>query len=124
MKRLHLELKTGKNLLFLDCVYAPACTTERTRSLAKPMCTFDKVLNQRVDWVAWASIQIYGAPDTIDDACTTSSGQYTWCTWPFCEKMSGVCELLLIMLPSKVCPQCQAVVPPRLKVCKSCEHVC
>ena len=30
-----LELKTGKNLLFLDCVYAPACTTERTRSLGK-----------------------------------------------------------------------------------------
>ena len=28
------------------------------------------------------------------------------------------------MPPSKVCPQCQAVVPPRLKVCKSCEHVC
>ena len=31
---------------------------------AKPMCSFDKVLN-RVDWVAWASIQIYG---TLDDA--------------------------------------------------------
>ena len=40
---------------------------------AKPMCTFDKVLNQRVDWVAWASIRIYGARDAIDDACTTSS---------------------------------------------------
>ena len=38
------------------------------------MCSFDKVLNQRVDWVAWASIQIYGARDAIDDACTTSSG--------------------------------------------------
>ena len=33
---------------------------------AKPMCTFDKVLNQRVDWVAWASIE-YGALDAIDD---------------------------------------------------------
>ena len=47
---------------------------------AKPMCTLDKVLNQRVDWVAWASIQIYGArdaiDDAIDDACTTSSGIY------------------------------------------------
>ena len=41
---------------------------------AKPMCTFYKVLNQRVDWVAWASIQIYGARDAIDDVCTTSSG--------------------------------------------------
>ena len=39
------------------------------------MCTFDKVLNQRVDWVAWASIQTYGARDAIDDACTTSSDQ-------------------------------------------------
>ena len=48
-------------------------------------------------------------------------GQYTWCTSPFCEKTSGACELLLIMPPSKVCPQCQAVVPPRLKVCKSCD---
>ena len=48
-------------------------------------------------------------------ACASASGH-------FCE-MSGVCELLfvlLIMPPRKVCPQCQAVVPPRLKVCKSC----
>ena len=29
------------------------------------MCTFDNMLNQRVDWVAW---------DAIDGACTTSSG--------------------------------------------------
>ena len=41
---------------------------------AKPMCTYDKVLNQRVDWVVWASIQIYGARDAIDDTCKTSSG--------------------------------------------------
>ena len=27
------------------------------------------------------------------------------------------------MPPSKVCPQCNAVVPIRLKVCKSCQHV-
>ena len=27
------------------------------------------------------------------------------------------------MPPSKVCPQCDAVVPIRLKVCKSCQHV-
>ena len=33
------------------------------------------------------------------------------------------CELPLIMPPSKVCPQCNAVVPIRLKVCKSCQHV-
>ena len=32
-----------------------------------------KVLTQRVDWVAWASIQFYDARDAIDDACTTSS---------------------------------------------------
>ena len=38
---------------------------------AKPLCCFDKV---RVDWVAWATIQIYGARDAIADACTTSSG--------------------------------------------------
>ena len=34
----------------------------------------------------------------------------------YCEKTSGVCELLfvlLIMPPRKVCPQGQAVVPPR-----------
>ena len=31
--------------------------------------------------------------------------------------------VLLIMPPSKVCPQCKAVVPLRLKVCISCEHV-
>ena len=39
----------------------------------KPMCTYDKVLNQRVDWVEWADIQIYGARDAIYDACATSS---------------------------------------------------
>ena len=39
----------------------------------KPMCTYDKVLNQRVDWVEWADIQIYGARDSIYDACATSS---------------------------------------------------
>ena len=44
---------------------------------AKPMCRFDKVLNQRVDWVAWATIQIYGARDAIDDACTSSSESVT-----------------------------------------------
>ena len=27
------------------------------------------------------------------------------------------------MPPSKVCPQCKAIVPIRQKVCKSCEHV-
>ena len=27
------------------------------------------------------------------------------------------------MPPSKVCPQCNAIVPIRLKVCKSCQHV-
>ena len=27
------------------------------------------------------------------------------------------------MPPSKVCPQCETIVPIRLKVCKSCEHV-
>ena len=32
------------------------------------------MLTQRVDWVAWASIQFYDARDAIDDACTTSSG--------------------------------------------------
>ena len=65
-------LRTGKDLLFLDCVYAPAFTMEKTCSLGKANVQFDKVLNQRVDWVAWASIQIYGARDEIDDACTTS----------------------------------------------------
>ena len=32
-------------------------------------------------------------------------------------------ELPLVMPPSKVGPQCNAVVPIRLKVCKSCQHV-
>ena len=40
---------------------------------AKPMCSFDKVLNQQVDRVEWASIQIYAARDTINHTCTTSS---------------------------------------------------
>ena len=30
---------------------------------------------------------------------------------------------LAIMPPSKVCPQCQASVPLRLKLCKCCQHV-
>ena len=39
------------------------------------------------------------------------------------EKAVEFCELSLIMPPSKVCPQCDAVVHIRLKVCKSCQHV-
>ena len=31
----------------------------------------------------------------------------------FCEKASGVLFVLFIMPPNKVCPLCQAVVPPR-----------
>ena len=27
------------------------------------------------------------------------------------------------MAPTKVCPQCNVVLPIRLKVCKSCQHV-
>ena len=39
------------------------------------------------------------------------------------EKAVEFRELPLIMPPSKVCPKCNAVVPIRLKVCKSCQHV-
>ena len=39
------------------------------------------------------------------------------------ERRSRFCELLLAMPPSKICPECDAVVPIRLKVCKSCQHV-
>ena len=42
-----------------------------------------------------------------------------WCREDGCEFR----ELPLVMPPSKVCPQCNAVVPIRLKVCKSCQHV-
>ena len=30
---------------------------------------------------------------------------------------------LISMPPSKVCPQCETIVPLRLKVCRSCQHV-
>ena len=40
MKRLWLELKPGKDLLFIDCVYISACTTEKTRSLGKANVLF------------------------------------------------------------------------------------
>ena len=33
------------------------------------------------------------------------------------------CEFLLVMPPTKVCPECGTVVPIKLKVCKSCQHV-
>ena len=36
------------------------------------------------------------------------------------RRTQGVVRFLLIMPPSNVCPQCDAVV---LKVCKSCQHV-
>ena len=42
-----------------------------------------------------------------------------WCREDGCEFR----ELPLVMPPSKVCPQCNAVVLIRLKVCKSCQHV-
>ena len=40
MKRLWLELKPGKDLLFIGCVYTSACTTEKTRSLGKANVQF------------------------------------------------------------------------------------
>ena len=46
MKRLHLDLRTGKDLLFLDCVYTPqSLPWKRLVASAKPMCSLDKVLN-------------------------------------------------------------------------------
>ena len=74
MKRLHLKLKRAMTY-YSSIVCKPQ--REKPRRLVpsvKPMCTFDKVLNQWVDWVAWAIIQIYGARGAIDDACTTTSG--------------------------------------------------
>ena len=43
----------------------------------------------------------------------------------FVQKTTSVSEFLslLIMPPSKVCPDCGAVVPIRLKLCKSWQHV-
>ena len=43
------------------------------------------------------------------------------CYWE--DDGRGFRQLLLVMPPSKVCPECDAVVPIRLKVCKSCQHV-
>ena len=75
MKRFWLNLKPGKDLL----VYAPPRVLRiRLVASAKPMRTVDKVLNQWVDWVAWASIQTSGARDAIDDACATSSAVQWW----------------------------------------------
>ena len=37
----------------------------------------------------------------------------------FLCRAEGGCEFPLVMPPSKVCPQCNAI---RLKVCKSCQH--
>ena len=31
--------------------------------------------------------------------------------------------VILVMPPTKVCPECDAVVPIRLKVCRYCQHV-
>ena len=50
----------------------------------------------------------------VDQSCPV-----WWCREDGCEFR----ELPLIMPPSKVCPQCNAVVPIRQKVCKSCQHV-
>ena len=53
----------------------------------------------------------------------------TWCEPKrlfFCfwwQRRQRVVRFLLIMPPSKVCPQCDAVVPIRVKVRKSCLHV-
>ena len=39
------------------------------------------------------------------------------------QRRQWVVRFLLIMPPSKVCPQCDAVVLIRLKVCNTCQHV-
>ena len=56
----------------------------------------------------------YSVYHVVDRSCPV-----WWCREDGCE----IRELPLIMPPSKVCPQCNAVVPIRLKVCKSCQHV-
>ena len=56
----------------------------------------------------------YSIYHVVDRSCPV-----WWCREDGCEFR----ELPLIMPPSKVCPQCNAVVPIRLKVCKSCQHV-
>ena len=66
-------------MLSLDCLYVQVCTTENTRSLANAV--LQKVLTQRVDWVAWTNIRLEGARDASDDACTTASGKCTITRW-------------------------------------------
>ena len=46
-----------------------------------------------------------------------------WTDSVFGGAKKTVVRFLFIMPPSKVCPQCDAVVLIKLKVCKSCQHV-
>ena len=66
----------------------------------------------------------YSATYTRVRVTIDAHAQYTVSAIYF-EKTPRVCELLLIMPPSKVCPQCQAVVylPPRLKMCTTQNHI-
>ena len=109
IKRLCLELKPGKDLLFIDCVYTSACSTEKTRSFGKANCTLDKVLNKRVDWVAWASIQTCGARNAIDDTCATSSGHtFRFPCQDFGSPISHVIKTLVVwQRPWHACTVCQ-----------------
>ena len=68
MKRLGW-IKSPAGTYYSSIVCVPR---RRLVASAKPMCSFDNVRNQRVDWVAWASIHLHGAHDAIDDVCTTS----------------------------------------------------
>ena len=46
-----------------------------------------------------------------------------WPMRPYLPRVLLLGRRRLVMPPSKVCPECDAVVPIRLKVCKSCQHV-
>ena len=72
--------------------------------------------------IVWLSVQ----SAILETAHAHFSVYYTWCgeKRPFLlGRRSEFCKLLLDMPPSKVCPECDTVVPIKLKVCKSCQHV-
>ena len=67
MKRFWLELKPGKDLLVIDCVYTSACTTEKTRSLGKANAHRWQSA-ESAGWLGCVGERTYGARDAIDDA--------------------------------------------------------
>ena len=114
----------------LDCLFVPQTiqSTESvtTISLIEPFfCRsfLNKLHCRDLSAASIVRIQTVGHFHSAVNACALFLPRVGSCPLERRRRRCEVKSVLTIMSPSKFCPQCQASVPLKLKVCKSCQHV-